>query len=63
MEIKKRDDTAALTAEAHGCTPHYVRMVVNGKRKNEDILTTYNTILTGKKNLVESAEQEVKSSK
>jgi len=63
MENKKRDDTATLTAQATGYTPHYVRMVINGKRKNDSILTTYNNILTGKQNLVLSAEIEVKSDK
>lgn len=51
MEKEKKDDTATLTAQAHGVTPAYVRMIVNGKRKNESILSTFNTILEAKDNL------------
>jgi len=56
MENKKRDDTATLAAQAHGVTPAYVRMVVNGTRKNEAILNTYNAILAAKVNLSQPAE-------
>jgi hypothetical protein len=51
MEKEKKDDTASLTAQAHGVTPSYVRMVVNGKRNNESILSTFNEILLAKDNL------------
>ncbi|MEB0299587.1 hypothetical protein [Mucilaginibacter sp. 5C4] len=56
MEKEKRDDTATLTARAHSVSASYVRMVVNGKRKNEAILATYNTILEAKDNLSKPAE-------
>lgn len=56
MEKKKRDDTATLTAEAHGVTPAYVRMVVNGIRKNDTILYTYNKIKAVKEELARPAE-------
>jgi hypothetical protein len=52
MEKVKKDDTATLTAQAHSVTPSYVRMVVNGKRNNEAILTTFNRILEAKNNIV-----------
>lgn len=51
MEKEKKDDTATLTAQAHGVTASYVRMVVNGKRNNENILSTFNAILAAKDNL------------
>ena len=51
MEKEKNDDTATLTAQAHGVTPAYVRMVANGKRKNERILSTFNSILDAKDKL------------
>jgi hypothetical protein len=56
MEKEKKDDTAALTATAHGVTPSYVRMVVNGKRKNESILSTFNSILEAKDKLSKPLE-------
>jgi len=62
MQNKKRDDTATLTAAAHDVTPRYVRMVLNGERKNrEDILTTYNKILTAKDNLSKPVEMLTES--
>lgn len=59
MENKKRDDTAAITAQSHGVTAAYVRMVANGTRKNDEILKTYNTILETKRNLSQPAEPAV----
>jgi hypothetical protein len=56
MENKKRDDTATLTAKAHNVTAAYVRMVINGVRKNESILSTYQTILKTKEELSQPSE-------
>jgi len=57
MQIKKRDDTASLTAAAHNVSPAYVRMILKGDRtKREDILNTYNSILKAKDKLSKPAE-------
>ena len=56
MENKKRDDTAALTAKAHGVSARYVRMIASGKREREDILSTYNAIMEAKNNMSKPAE-------
>lgn len=62
MEKEKKDDTATLTAQAHGVTASYVRMVVNGKRNNESILSTYKEILQAKDNLSKPVNSTSESS-
>ena len=61
MEKEKKDDTATLTAQAHNVTASYVRMVVNGKRNNPAILTTFNSILEAKDKLSKPLENHVES--
>jgi len=63
MEKEKKDDTATLTAQAHGVSASYVRMVVNGKRNNESILSTFNTILETKNKLSQPHEITADSAK
>ncbi len=63
MEKEKRDDTASLTAQAHGVSAAYVRMIVNGVRKNESILSTYNKILRAKEKLSQPLESPSESTK
>ena len=63
MEKEKKDDTATLTAQAHGVTPSYVRMVVNGKRNNDAILSTFNRILEAKNNIVNAVFSSSESHK
>jgi hypothetical protein len=61
MQKEKKDDTASLTAAAHGVSASYVRMVVNGKRKNESILSTFNSILEAKDKLSKPLETVTES--
>jgi hypothetical protein len=68
MEIKKRDDTAKLTAKAMECSARYVRMIVNGDRKSlspkaSRILNHYNSILKAKDNLSQPVEIPSESTK
>jgi hypothetical protein len=61
MINKKRDDTATLTAEAHGCSAQYVRQLIRGDRNTNTerakaIIGTYNNILEAKRNLSKPAE-------
>jgi flavorubredoxin len=61
MENKKRDDTATIVADIYGVTASYVRLVVNGKRKNGVILESYNTLREQKQAIVNDLKQNQES--
>lgn len=54
---RKRDDISVIVAEMHGVSPRYVRMVRNGERENEAILTTIMDLIEGKTALVCSVNE------
>lgn len=59
MASKKRSDTAKIIAELAGCTPAYVRMVMNGDYDNESILTATILFEQGKNKLIQHIEKVV----
>ncbi|MDD4191675.1 MAG: hypothetical protein PHI28_10100 [Mangrovibacterium sp.] len=56
---QKRDDTAAIVAEIQGVSAAYVRMIINGKRKNKTILKTYLQLQEGKRRLIETVKDQL----
>jgi hypothetical protein len=59
QQKQKRDDTAAIVAEMQGVSAAYVRMIINGKRKNKAILKTYMQLQEGKKRLIENVRSQL----
>jgi len=51
--MKKFGEALQSTAEIHNVTESYVRLILNGKRKNEAIVKTYNTLKAKTEKLVE----------
>jgi hypothetical protein len=58
QQKQKRDDTAAIVAEIQGVSAAYVRMIINGKRKNKTILKTYMQLQEGKRRLIETVRDQ-----
>ena len=58
---KTKDDAATAIAKIFNVTASYVRMVANGKRKNEKILEAYQTYKAGKNRLIKNIDQSVKA--
>ncbi len=58
--IKKRDavltSRVKKTAEITGVSNRYVRMIINGERQNEDVLSTYMFIQEGENKLLREAK-------
>lgn len=59
QQKQKRDDTAAIVAEIQGVSAAYVRMIINGKRKNKTILNTYMQLQEGKRRLIETVRDQL----
>lgn len=59
QQKQKRDDTAAIVAEMQGVSAAYVRMIINGKRKNKSILKTYMQLQEGKRRLIENVKNQL----
>lgn len=61
--IKKRSALSAWiveeTANKHGVSDRHVRLVINGERKNEEIIGTYMTLAEGAHQLVEAVKKLV----
>lgn len=55
----RRTETASTIADIANVTPRYVRMVLNGERENEDILTAAIVYEEGKNELLEKVKQLV----
>jgi|GEM_PF-2998334 len=59
QQKQQRDDTAAIVAAMQGVSASYVRMIINGKRKNKAILKTYEQLREGKKRLIETVRNQL----
>jgi hypothetical protein len=59
QQKQQRDDTAAIVAAMQGVSASYVRMIINGKRKNKAILKTYEQLREGKKRLIEAVRNQL----
>lgn len=53
------DEAVKIVARIHGVNERYVRMIRDGKRKNEDILASLVDYEVGKNNLVRHLESLV----
>ena len=54
MVLTKRRDAAAIIAKAHGYTPDYVRKVIRGERKNDEVKASYTQLIKQDKKLLKS---------
>jgi len=59
---QRRDDTASIVAEIHGVSAAYVRMIINGKRENEAIRSTYRQLKQRKRLLIETVKNQFQHS-
>lgn len=59
QQKQQRDDTAAIVAAMQGVSASYVRMIINGKRKNKAILKTYEQLREGKRRLIETVRNQL----
>jgi hypothetical protein len=55
----KRRDAATLTARIHGVSDNYVRKVLRGERENEEIFSTYMTIIEQDNLLLQAVRRAV----
>ena len=58
-ERKKRNDTAKIIASIARVSPAYVRMVMNGDKENDDILTASILYEQGKSRLIQEVKKLV----
>lgn len=59
INLKRRKETAAVVADIAHVTPAYVRMVMNGDKENEKILTATVMYEQGKSKLIKAIEKAV----
>jgi hypothetical protein len=57
--IVKRRDAATIIAEKWGVVPDYVRKVIRGDRKHEEILTDYLELIQEDNKLIEAIRKAV----
>jgi hypothetical protein len=55
----KRRDVATLVARIHGVSERYVRYVIAGERENEEIFSTYMTIIEQDNLLLQAVRKAV----
>lgn len=56
---RRNTETASEIAAKFGVSPAYVRMVINGERENESILTAAIVYMEGKNELLEEIDKLV----
>jgi hypothetical protein len=57
LNRKKRDEVASIIAAIHGVSARYVRMVVSGEAKNDQILIDYLNYKIGKNRLIDAIKK------